>query len=116
MSKYEPLTEQALETWASANDASIIVRLAATALHHLARAKAAEEARDLAIVERDEMMKQRDAKAEPAQMFHPSIAVTVSNAGGMTFAELAVGDITDPAFLALTGEQYACLALVVTRG
>ena len=227
---FEPMSEDALTTWASGNPCAP-TNLAQTALHHLARAKAAEEARDLAIAERDEAYRQRDelgregdtahallngsigsrvvprkgetalvsqartaaevvadlrlqlraiddaqtilgarpdemlsdaarrvkaeaddvqrfrgwlndtaltigeayygniparvaalvaaAEAEPAQTFHPPIAVRISRTpgrNGWLRADVDVDDITDPAFLALTGEQYARLALVVTRG
>ena len=57
------------------------------------------------------------AEAEPAQTFHPQISVKIHSVGGVyVCAELDVGDITDPAFLSLSGNDYARLALVVTRG
>ena len=56
---FEPMSGDALTTWASGNPCAP-TNLAQTALHHLARAKAAEEARDLAIAERDEARKQQD--------------------------------------------------------
>jgi hypothetical protein len=191
-----------------------IIRLAETALHHLARAKAAEEARDLNIAERDEAYRQRDeakrlmegaaygeriqrkaiadartilgatdgemlsdaagrvasavhesqvnasqyrawlsaaalamgetyhsnvparvaalvretvdlrarldadAEAEPAQTFHfPARVIIDKDHNGRPCASVEfAGTITDPAFFALTGEQYARLALVVTCG
>ena len=54
-----------------------------------------------------------NAEAEPAQTFHPPISVTIHHATGHTFAEIEVGDVTDPGFLALP--MGTRLALVVTR-
>ena len=62
---------------------------------------------------RERVAELESAEAEPAQVFRPPISVTVSNAGGMVFAEIAVGDITDPAFIALSGHQLSRLGLVV---
>ena len=61
MSTFEPMSEAALHEIAGncATETSVLSRVVATALHHLARAKAAEEARDLAIAERDEAYRQR---------------------------------------------------------
>jgi len=51
------------------------------------------------------------AEAEPPQVFRPPISVTVHHVTGHAFAEVEVGDITDPAFLALP--MGARLGLVV---
>jgi hypothetical protein len=120
-------------------------------IDYLARAKAAEEACDLAIAERDEAYRQRDVQASrvlgmgsmlddirtilgatdgetlseaarrhanPAQTFHPPISVTLVSGPdlGHPCAQVKVGLVGDPAFLALSGSDYARLALVVTRG
>jgi hypothetical protein len=209
MSTFEPMSEAALHEIAGncATETSVLSRVVATALHHLASAKAAEEALDLAIAERDQAYRQRDAQAsrvlgmgsmlddartilgatdgetlseaarrvvaaaheaqvnanqyrawvnaaalamgetyhsnvparvaalmretvdlrarldadaeaEPAQTFPIQHAVTIRNYGsGKAGAEISInGVITDPAFLALSGNDYARLALVVTRG
>ena len=54
------------------------------------------------------------AEAEPSQVFRPSISVTVHHVTGHAFAEVEVGDVTDPAFLALP--MGTRLGLVVLRG
>ena len=232
MSTFEPMSEVTLTDITNgsglfSDERYTVKRAASTALHHLARARVAEEARDLAIVERDEAYRQRDeardegraepesvshaaniltgafliddfgydiddlaqkaadqvnaartilgatdsemlsdaarrvmesnrvqaetisearailgtigwqalsvrasdvmaelrllrdaAEAEPAQTFHPQISVTLVSGPGLdhTCAQVKVGLIGDPAFLALSGNDYARLALVVTRG
>jgi len=66
---FEPMSGDALTTWASGNPCAP-TNLAQTALHHLARAKAAEEARDLAIAERDEAYRQRDELGREGDTAH----------------------------------------------
>ena len=58
------------------------------------------------------------AEAEPTQTFRPQISVTLVSGPGLdhTCAQVKVGLIGDPAFLALSGNDYARLALAVTRG
>jgi hypothetical protein len=127
MSTFEPMGEEQLTDIAHGSLGALtpLERAARTALHHLARTKAAEEARDLAIAERDEAYRQRDmlasaeaAEAEPAQTFHPPISVTLVSGPDLDHpcAQVKVGLIGDPTFLALSGNDYARLALVVTRG
>ena len=53
------------------------------------------------------------AETEPAQTFRPPISITVRHACDHPFAEVTIGAIQDPAFLALP--MGARLALVVTR-
>jgi len=184
MSTLEPMSEASLREIAGncASETSVLSRVVATALHHLARDSARRErdeakaasgwiaeptqqtvldilgiaagdrvdviGRIKALVgaerERDRMLRSEadvcsilgarpdelladaaqritgeldfaeTAEAEPAQTFHPPISITVRHASGHAFAEVLVGAISDPAFLALP--MGARLALVVTRG
>ena len=54
------------------------------------------------------------AEVEPPQVFRPPISVTVRHACDHPFAEVVIGAIQDPAFLALP--MGARLGLVVLRG
>ena len=89
---------------------------------------AAEEARDLAITERDEAYRQRDAaevralvkamgaaEAEPPQVFRPHFEVMIGpDCADRPCATLRlVQPIRDPAFMALTADQLSRLGLVV---
>ena len=138
------LTREALFAWASVDDASITCRLARSARAYMRTLDAAIVERNEAYRQRDnyelqiidarailgaapdELLSDAAARvmvdlgdmtlaeAEPPQVFRPPISVTIHHVTGHAFAEVEVGDITDPAFLSLP--MGARLGLVVCDG